>query len=149
MAKSYIVRLEPGERERLREMVRSGRAAAYQRRHAQILLKADTEGEGPGWTDEKIAEAFDVSVRSIEYLRERFVEEGLESALNRRKRSRPSIELKLDGKKEARLIALSCSTAPAGRKRWTLRLLADRLVELLVVDSISYETVRRTLKKTI
>jgi hypothetical protein len=148
MGKKYVVRLEPGERERLRQLVSVGKAAASKRRHAEVLLKADVGPEGPAWTDTQIADAFDVSVRSIEYLRQRFVEEGVEACLARKKQVRPSVARKLDGRREARLIALSCSAPPEGRKRWTLRLLADRLVQLQVVDSISYETVRRTLKKT-
>ena len=149
MAKKYLVTLEGGERRQLQELVRVGRAAAYKRRHAEVLLRADAGPQGPAWTDEQIAEAFDVAVRSIEYLRQRFVEQGLEAALGRQKRLRPPVERKLDGRGEARLIALSCSAPPEGRRRWTLRLLADRLVELEVVDSISYETVRRMLKKRV
>ena len=148
MTKKYVVTLEPQERQELRHWVSVGKAAAYKRRHAEILLKADASPDGPGWTDGPIAEAFDVSIRSIEHLRQRFVEEGLEAALVRKKQCRPSVERKLDGRKEAQLIALSCSAPPEGRQRWTLRLLADRLVALDVVDSISYETVRQTLKKT-
>ena len=148
MAKKYVVALGPQERQALRRLVSVGKAAAYKRRHAEILLKADTGPGGPGWTDVQIAEAFEVSVRSIEYLRQRFVEEGLDAALARRKQCRPSVARKLDGQKEARLIALSCSPPPEGRQRWTLRLLADRLVALEVVDSISYEAVRQVLKKT-
>lgn len=146
--KKYIVRLDSEERQRLERLVRSGKAAAYRIRHAHILLAADESEEGPKLTDEQIAQTLGVSVRSIEYLRERFVEEGLDSALERKKQVRPSVELKLDGQKEARLVALCCSKPPEGRKRWTLRLLADRLVELEVVDSVSHETVRRTLQKT-
>lgn len=124
------------------------RLAAYKRKHAAILLKADQGPDGPGWTDVRIAEALDLSVRSIESLRQRLVEEGLEACLVRKKPARPPRERKLDGEQEARLIAVSCSAPPEGRERWTLRLLADRLVELEVVDSISHETVRQTLKKT-
>jgi len=148
MAKKYVVRLEAEERERLRRLVSGGRVAAYKRRHAAILLKADQGPAGPAWTDVRIAEAFDVSVRSIESLRQRLVEEGLEACLMRKQPARPPRERKLDGEQEARLIAVSCSAPPEGRRRWTLRLLADRLVALEVVDSISHETVRQTLKKT-
>lgn len=148
MNKKFVVTLEADERRQLRDVIRVGRAAAYKRRHAEVLLKADAGPQGPAWTDERIAEAFAVSVRGIVYLRERFVTEGLEAALGRRTRSRPPVEPKLDGRQEARLVALSCSAAPEGRRRWTLRLLADRLVELQVVDSISHETVRQALKKT-
>jgi len=148
MNKKYAVTLEDDERRQLRELIGVGRAAAYKRRHAEVLLKADAGPHGPAWTDERMAEAFGASVRSIEYLRERFVTEGLEAALGRRQRSRPPVEPRLDGRQEARLVALSCSAVPPGHCRWTLRLLADRLVELQVVDSISYETVRQALKKT-
>lgn len=148
MAKKYVVRLEAEERDRLRGLLSAGRVAAYKRRHAGILLKADQGPDGPGWTDVRIAEALDVSVRNIESLRQRLVEDGLEACLVRKKPPRPPRERKLDGEQEARLIAVSCSAPPAGRERWTLRLLADRLVELEVVDSISHETVRQTLKKT-
>jgi transposase len=110
-------------------------------------LQADESGEGPRWTDERIAEGLGVSVRTIEHVRRELVEEGLEASLERR-RPRRVYERRLDGAKEAKLVAVCCSKPPEGRKRWTLRLLADRLVELKVVDSISYETVRRTLQKT-
>jgi transposase len=113
-----------------------------------VLLQADQSKTGPGWTDERIAEGLGVTTRSVERIRRRFVEEGLASALERKKQRRPSTPRRLDGAKEAKLTALCCSKAPNGRRRWTLRLLADRLVELNIVESISYETVRRTLKKT-
>jgi transposase len=146
--KKYIVRLEGEERQRLQRLVKSGKTAAYRIRHAHILLAADASAEGPKLKDEQIARTLGVAVRSVEYLRERFVEEGLDSALERKKQVRPSVEAKLDGRKEAKLVALCCSKPPEGRKRWTLRLLADRLVELEVVESVSHETVRRTLQKT-
>lgn len=148
MNKKYVVTLEPQERQELRRLVSAGRAAAYKRRHAEVLLKADAGPRGPAWTDKRIAEAFEVSVRSIEYLRERFVEEGLAAALQRKAQKCPSRQRKLDGRGEAHLVALACSEPPEGRRGWTLRLLADRLVVLEVVDSISHETVRQTLKKT-
>ena len=146
MAKKYVVRLTREEREMLLRMVSAGKGAARKLAHARVLLKADADG--PGWTDVRVSEALDVGVRSIESLRKRFVEEGLESALNRRKQVHPSRMPKLDGDGEARLVALVCSEAPDGRKRWTLRMLADRLVVLDVVDAISHETVRQVLKKT-
>jgi transposase len=146
--KRYVVRLERSERERLQRLVSVGKGAARKLTHARVLLQADQSTEGPGWTDERIAEGLGVTIRTIEQIRQRFVEEGPESALERKKRCRPAVEPLLDGAKEARLIAVSCSKPPEGRRRWTLRLLADRLVELNIVDSISYETVRRTLKKT-
>ena len=146
--KKYVVRLDGEEREQLRRLVSKGRASALKLTRAHILLQTDVSKAGPGWTDERIAEGLGVTVRTIEHVRRRFVEEGLERALERKKQCRPSVERKLDGRKEARLIAVCCSKPPDGRKRWTLRLLADRLVELRIVDSISYETVRSTLKKT-
>ncbi len=145
MAKKYVVRLTGGERKMLLRMVKVGKGAARKLMHARVLLKAD---DGPGWTDVRISDALDVGVRTVESLRKRFVEEGLESALNRKKQVRLSRTPTLDGDGEARLVALACSEAPDGRTRWTLRMLADRLVALEVVDSISYETVRQALKKT-
>lgn len=146
--KKYVVRLEPAEREQLRAMVKAGRAAAYQIRHANILLAVDQSRGGPALTDERAAEALSVSVGTIEQLRRKLVEHGLEACLERKKQVRPSVEPTFDGEKEARLIALACSTAPDGRERWSLRLLADRAVELKIVDSASHETVRKVLSKT-
>jgi transposase len=148
MNKKYVVTLEADERQQLRELIRAGRAAAYKRRHAEVLLKADAGPQGPAWTDQRIAEAFEVSLRTVEHVRQRFVEEGLEAAVSRRKQRVPSRERKLDGRGEARLAALACGKPPEGRASWTLRLLADRLVVLEVVPSISHETVRQVLKKT-
>ena len=113
-----------------------------------MLLKADASPGGPGWIDTRIAEALDVSVRMVEELRKSYVWEGFEATLERKKQCRPSRQPVLDGAQEARLIALCCGTVPAGHGRWTLRLLADKLVELNVVDRISHETVREVLKKT-
>jgi hypothetical protein len=143
MNKKYVVRLTSEERAALQRLVSVGKAAARKILHARILLQADQGAGGPGWTDEQIA-----SGRTIAGVRERLVEQGLEAALNRKKQERPSRLPKLDGKAEARLIALRCGEPPQGRLRWTLQLLADKLVELRVVDSLSYETVRRALKKT-
>lgn len=148
MTKKYVVRLAKDERERLQRLVSVGKGAARRLTHARVLLQADESKEGPAWTDARIAEALGVGVRTIETIRQRFVEEGLELALERKKRLTPPVEALLDGEKEAQLIAVCCSQAPKGRERWTLRLLADRIVELEVVDSISHETVRRVLKKT-
>ena len=144
MAKRYIVTLTEEERERLRQMLSSGKEGVRKLARARILLKADE-----GWTDKAIHEALDVSASTIERTRRRFVEEGLEATLNRRPSTR-RYEHKLDGNAEAHLIALACSAPPAGRKRWSLRLLADTLVNLEQVDldSVSHETVRQTLKKT-
>jgi transposase len=145
--KRYVVRLSAEEREGLAGLVRKGTVAARKRMHAQVLLQADESERGPGWTDARIAEGLGIGVRTVESIRERLVEEGLEAALNRKKQSRPSRERLLDGEKEAKLIAISCGEPPAGRERWTLRLLADRLVELRVVESISHETVRQAMGK--
>lgn len=146
-AKKYIVRLSGEEREQLEALVKKGRAAAYKRLHAQILLTADVGEGGPGWKDQPISQALGVSTRTVERVRERLVEQGLEAALDRAlpQRYKP---LKLDGEGQAQLVALACSTPPEGRRRWTLQLLADRLVSLGCVEKISYETVRQALKKT-
>jgi len=146
--KRYVVRLEAAERARLERLVSVGRGAAAKLTRARVLLQADESAGGLGWTDVRIAAGLGVTPQTVENLRRRFVEAGLEAALVRKKQCRPSRERRLDGAGEAQLAALCCSKAPNGRRRWTLRLLADRLVELKVVDSISYETVRRTLKKT-
>lgn len=146
MNKQYIVRLSEEERRELERLIAKGKAVAYKIRHAHILLKADADG--PAWTDLRIAEAFSCHARTVEGIRRRFVEQGIEAALNRKKRAMPPREKLLDGAKEARLIALSCSKPPKGRGRWTLHILADRMVELGIVESISHETVRRALKKT-
>jgi transposase len=145
----YVVRLTTDERAFLMALVGKGRVARDKQLRARILLKADVSEEGgPRWTDLQLAEAFDVSLSTVHRLRERLVEDGFAAALTRKPRSRPKPP-KLDGAKEARLVALACSAPPAGRARWTLKLLADRLVELNVVDSISDETVRLRLKKTL
>lgn len=145
--KKYVVRLTGQEREQLRTLLDRGTCAAYKRKHAGILLKADVGEAGAGWTDQKIAEAFDVTTRTVENVRQRLVEDGLEAALNRKKQERPSREIVLDGEKEAKLVALCCSPAPSGAAQWTLRLLADKLVELDIVERVSHETVRKCLKK--
>jgi hypothetical protein len=146
--KKYKVTLTAAERQSLHDLVAAGKAAAKKLAHARILLKADAAPDGPGWTDTRIAEAVEVNRTTVEHVRQRFVEQGLEAALVRKKQDRPSRERKLDGDGEARLIALACSQPPRGRAAWTLRLLADRLVELEIVDAISTETVRQALKKT-
>ena len=146
--KRYIVTLTADERQALHDLIAAGKAASQKLAHARILLKADAAPGGPAWPDARIAEAAEVSVATVERVRQRFVEQGFEAALVRKRQDRPSRERKLDGRAEARLIALACSAPPAGRKEWTMRLLADQLVELEVVDAISDETVRRTLKKT-
>ena len=147
MKKKYIVTLTQEERGMLQEMLSRGKAAARKLTHARILLKADVAAGGPGWNDESIAEALEVGRATVERVRKEFVEEGLEAALERRKPHR-QYRRKLDGDGEAHLVALACQKPPEGRSRWTLRLLADRMVQLEYVDQISYQTVRRTLKKT-
>jgi transposase len=146
--KKYIVRLSGEERESLRSLVSSGKGPARMFTRARILLKADISGGGPGWSDEKIAEALDVTIQTVERVRKQLVEEGLESVLRRRKYVQKVSRKKLDGDVEAHLIALACSEAPEGYTRWSLRLLAGRMVELGYVESISHEAVRRALKKT-
>lgn len=146
MQKKYIVRLTAEERAELEAMVTKGKAAAYKIKHANILLAADVNGLA--WPDQQIAEAYSCHVGTVENVRRRLVLEGLAAALERKKQAQPSHPPKLDGKGEARLIALACSQPPEGRDRWTLKLLAERLVGLEVVDTISDQTVRRTLKKT-
>ena len=145
MNKKYIVRLTDAEREQLTELTRKGKAAASKIRHAHILLKADAHG--PAWPDTKIAESFSVSVNTVLGVRQRLVEQGLEAALTRKQQPRPSRTPRLDGEGEARLIALRCGAPPAGQARWTLRLLAEQAVALDIVETISHETVRQTLKK--
>ncbi len=146
--KRYIVRLSGTERRDLTKLTSTGKAAAHRITRARLLLLADEGPDGPCWKDEQVAEALAVSVRTVENIRKRFVNDGLEAAINLKKRIRPPRERLLDGRQEAQLVALCCSAPPEGRSRWTLQLLADQLVVLDVVDSISYETVRRTLKKT-
>ena len=146
--KKYIVTLTAEERQDLHDLIAAGKAAAQKLAHARILLKADAADGGPAWPDHRIADALEVSVPTIERVRQRFVEQGLEAALVRKPQDRPSRQRTLDGRAEARLIALACSTPPKGRAVWTMQLLADKLVELEIVDSISDETVRLALKKT-
>ena len=146
--KKYKVTLTAEERNSLQGLIAAKKTAAKKVVHARILLKADAGPDGPAWMDARIAEALEVDVSTVERIRQRFVEEGLEAALGRKKQDRPSRQRTLDGKAEARLVALACSEPPAGRVRWTLRLLADKLVELEVVEAVSTETIRRTLKKT-
>jgi transposase len=150
MYKKYVLRLTEEERSQLQTLVRSGRAHARKLLYARILLKADADGPDR-WTEERIADALEVSTATVARERRRFCEEGLEVALMPRKPGRPRRRV-LDGRAEAHLVALSCSDPPEGRERWSLRLLADRMVELGHADELSYElsyeTVRRTLKKT-
>jgi Homeodomain-like domain len=147
MGKLYRVTLTQPERQELQQMISRGKENARKLAHARILLQADESARGPGRTDQQIAEALETTTRTIERVRQRFVEESLESALLP-KPSKRIYTRKLDGKQEAKLIAVACSKPPAGKKRWTLRLLAEQMVELEVVDELSHETVRQTLKKT-
>jgi len=147
-AKRYVVTLTAAERGELETLVRSGRRSARTITRARILLLTDQSEGGPGWEDRRVAEALGCGHRTVERIRERFVTEGPDAALAAKARATPPRQPVLDGAAEAKLIALACSTTPDGRKAWTLRMLADRLVELEVVDAVSYETVRRTLKKT-
>jgi transposase len=144
--KKYIVRFTEEEREKIKGIISRGKAAAYKIRHANILLKADTDGAN--WQDKDIASAFGTHENTVAKIRQRFVEQGLEAALERKKQDCPSKLPKFDGAGEARLIAISCSKPPEGYNHWTLQLLADKAVEMEIVDTVSYETIRRTLKKT-
>lgn len=146
--KKYLVTLTTDEREQLSALICAGKAAAKKLAHARILLKADQADGGPAWSDEAIAEAVEVSTDTVARVRQRFVEQGLEAALIRKKQDQPSRERILDGAAEAQLLAVACSGPPEGRATWTLTMLADKLVELRVVESVSRETVRRVLKKT-
>ncbi len=128
-------------------MIQAGKASAQKLAHARILLKADQADGGPAWTDRRIAEAVEVSVATVERVRQRLVEHGLDAALQRKAQDRPSREPTIDGRAEAHLVALACSHPPKGRKAWTLRLLAERLVELEFVESVGREAVRQALKK--
>jgi transposase len=147
MQRRYVLKLTMEERAWLEGIVRVGKSAAWKIRHAHALLKMDQGEEGPGWDDARIAEAFGMTTRSLETWRKRAVEEGPQALLERQYARRPQ-KRKLDGAGEAQLVRLACSQAPQERTRWTLNLLADKLVELDIVDGISRETVRRTLKKT-
>ena len=144
--KKYIVRLTPEEREVCVETIRKLNGSSERVRRAQILLKADADG--PGWTDQQIADAFSCRTNTVENVRQRCVLEGFERALERKQRASPPVPKLLDGEQEAQVIALRTGPPPKGYANWSLRLLARRVVELAVVESISHETVRRTLKKT-
>ena len=146
MRKLYIVRLTKQERIELQSVVKKLKGTGQKVRRAQILLKADAGG--PNWIDERIAEAYARQTRTVERLRQRFVEQGFDEALNRVVRQQPPVEKLLTGDQEARIIATRLGPMPKGYNNWTLRLLARKVVELAIVDSVSYETVRRTLKKT-
>ncbi len=147
MAKKYIVSLSLEERQYLEQFTKTGKAAAYKIKHAEILLKADNNQAGGSWTDQAISQAVDRSIATIERVRQRFVKQGVEAALNRQPQKRRKMRL-LDGEQEAHLIALTCSDPPEGQAQWSLRLLADQMVQLGHLDQISHETIRQTLKKT-
>ena len=146
MVKKYVVRLTDEERETLRGVVKKLSGSSQKVRRAQMLLKADADG--PGWTDVRIADAFDCRRQTVENLRKRLVTEGFDVALNGKQRTTPPRQKVLDGEQEAKVIALRLGPAPEGYGNWSLRLLADRVVELQIVESISHETIRQTLKKT-
>jgi transposase len=143
----FVVRLAAGQRTQLEQMIAAGRHAAAALVHARILLKADTGRGGPGWADAPIADALECGTATVARVRKRFAQGGLDAAVHRRKPTGRQYR-KLDGTQEAHLVALACSAPPDGKARWTLKMLADRLVELEVVDAVSDETVRRVLKKT-
>ena len=145
MNKKFVVRLSEEERDECEAIIKKQKGSGQKFRRAQMLLKADVDG--CGWTDSKIAEAYNSRVQTIENLRKRLVMEGFELALNGKKRLEPPTRCKLDGEGEAKLIALRLGKSPAGYGQWTLQLLADEMVALEVVDAISYETVRKVLKK--
>lgn len=146
--KKYIVRLSGEERDLLKRLITSGKGSARMFTRAHILLKADVGADGQGWPDARISEAFDVTVQTVERIRKQLVEEGLEAVLERRPYTCKVLRKKIDGDVESHLIALACSEAPQGHQQWSLRLLADKLVELGYVESISHEAVRQALKKT-
>jgi hypothetical protein len=145
--KKYVVQLNAEEQERLRKLICSGKAAAYRIRHANVLLAVDESDTGLKIKDADAARAYGLSVRAVEYLRQRFVEQGLDAALERKKQVRPSVQKMFDGEAEAKLIAIACGPKPEGRTRWTMELLADQVVRLKIVEHCSPQTVMRTLKK--
>jgi len=146
MQKKFVVRLTDEEREQLRGVVGKLKGTSQKVKRAQILLKADVEG--PGWTDRRIAEAFDCRAQTVEAIRQRLVERGFDETLNGVKRVKPPTPKLLDGNQEAKIIAMRLGPPPKGYANWALRLLARKVVELEVVESVSHETIRRTLKKT-
>ena len=145
--KKYIAELTAQERAQLKEIINATRMAAHKRRHAQMLLKADQGSGGPAWTDVRIAEAFDVKPLTVQRLRRRLLERGFDAALEHGNRGSYRAKA-LDGRAEAHVIAMACGKPPAGRKRWTFRLLADQAVALGVVESCSKSSIHRALKKT-
>lgn len=146
MQKKYVVRLTDDERQTCKDVIKKLKGTSEKVRRAQILLKADAEG--PNWTDQKIAEAFSCRTKTVENIRQRLVEQGFEQTLERKKPTSPPVNKLLDGNQEAKVIATRLGKPPKGYGKWTLRLLARKVVELEIVESISHETVRQTLKKT-
>lgn len=146
MEKKYVVRLTDDERSVLKTVIKKLNGSSQKVRRAQVLLAADADG--PGWTDQKIADAYSCRTKTVENIRQRLVSEGFEIVLNGKKRESPPRKKSLDGEQEAKVIALRLGKPPEGFANWSLRLLADQVVELGIVDSISHETLRRTLKKT-
>jgi len=147
--KKFVVELERAERKRLEELISKGKASAKVILKARILLKADQGEHGEGWSDERICQALDTNLSMVTRVRAKLVTEGLEAVLTRKQRSTPPIQPIFDGEKQAQLTALACSEPPAGHARWSLRLLADKVVELEIVDKAHFNTVGRALKKTI
>jgi hypothetical protein len=146
MQKKYIVRLTDAERQTLQEVVKKLKGSSQKVRRAQVLLKADADG--PAWTDKQIAAAFDCRTKTVENIRQRLVTEGFEATLCGKRRATPARQPVFDGEQQAKVIALRLGPPPKGFANWTLRLLAEKVVQLEIVESVSYETVRRTLKKT-
>ena len=146
MQKKYVVRLSDKERDRLRGVVKKLKGSSQKVRRAQVLLAADADG--PNWTDQRIAEAYSCRTKTVENIRQRLVEQGFDVALNGKKRETPPRRKALDGEQEARVIALRLGKPPEGFANWSLRLLAEQVVELGIADSVSHETLRKTLKKT-
>ena len=147
-AKKFIVQLDTAERERLQAFISKGQAPAKAILKARILLKADVAEGGPGWLDAQIVEAFDTNLTIVSRVREKLVAEGLDAVLKRKKRETPPIPAIFDGEAQAKLTALACSTPPEGRARWTIRLLAEHVVERKIVEAAHFNTVGRALKKT-
>lgn len=146
--KKFVVELDAAERARLKELISKGKASAKVILKARILLKADQGKRGEGWSDEEICEALDTNISMVTRVRTKLVTEGLEAVLTRKQRSTPPIQPIFDGQKQAQLTALACSEPPAGHARWSLRLLAGKVVELEIVEKAHFNTVGRALKKT-
>ena len=146
--KKFVVKLSEAERNHLQGLINKGKSPAKRLLKARILLKTDAGAHGEGWSDGRVVEALDTNMSMVTRVRQQFVEEGLEAVLSRKERAAPAITPIFDGEKEARIVALACSTPPEGRARWTLRLLEDKVVELGIVERASDNTIGRVLKKT-